>query len=155
MKLILKGHLGFNTPTVDIGDRTVWEEGDDAEDMSHNLKKILCEMGGGGIVDGAIINVEDFSQDLEIQVVVEHMDEESFDEEKNPQKFIVGGKIQGKKRTRSDGSENDKSKSNDKRIRLDIETKEEDNAGGDDNNGGIVMMDEGKDGGDDDEIEIL
>ena len=59
------------------------------------------------IVDGAIVNVEDFSQDLEVQIVVEHVDEDSFDEEKNPLKFqIGGGKIAPKPKKRA-RSEND------------------------------------------------
>jgi len=156
LKVVLKGRLGFNAPTVDIGDSTVWEEGEDAEDMSHNLKKLLIDMGGGGIRDGSIVNVEDFSQDLEVQIVVEHVDEDSFDEEKNPSKFVIGGGgavKKTKKRARSEGDENDSDKSNGEKSgkRVCLEKEEELKI---DEDGAIVMLEEDV-VGDDGAIEIL
>lgn len=89
---VLKGKLSFNNPSVEIGDNIVWEEGDDAEDMSHNLKRALNKLGGGGIRDGTIVHVEDFSQELELEIVVQHVSEDTFDEEKTPLKFHLSGK---------------------------------------------------------------
>ena len=63
---VLKGRLGFNEPTVSYGEGAVWEEGDDADDFSVNLPKLLVDLPNGGLGDGALLSVEDFSQDLEV-----------------------------------------------------------------------------------------
>eukprot|EP00938_MAST-03A_sp_MAST-3A-sp1_P003262 g3262.t1 len=157
LKAVLKARLGFNAPTVDIGDSTVWEEGEDAEDMSHNLKRILSEMGGGGIVDGAIVNVEDFSQDLEVQIVVEHVDEDSFDEEKNPLKFMIGGgKItpKPKKRARSENDSPGNSGSKYKKVCIEKTSVEEEELQIDED-GAIVMIENDDVAGEDGAIEII
>ena len=112
-------------------------------------------MGGGGIIDGAIVNVEDFSQDLELQIVVEHVDEDSFDEEKNPLKFVINGggsssvATKPKKRARSEGDENDRHQNGtekSKRVCLGEKsiTEEEKELKMDDD-GAIVMFDEDDD----------
>ena len=50
----------------------------------------LVELPAGGIKEGVEIAVEDFSQDLNGSIVVFHVDETVFDEEKCPQKFVLG-----------------------------------------------------------------
>jgi len=92
IKAVLKKKLAFNTPTVSTHTgSTVWEEGEDADDFSENLDKVLSALGGGGIKNGRVITVEDFSQDNEVNILIVHVDEDTFDEKKNPMKFVISG----------------------------------------------------------------
>jgi len=68
----------------------VWEEGDDCDDFSANLPKLLCELPGGGITDGTLVSIDDFSQDIEVQLCVHHRPDEEFDEDQHPEGFQVG-----------------------------------------------------------------
>ena len=84
---VLKGSLRFNEPTVMLGDSTIWEEGDDAGDFAQNLAKTLAALPAGGVVDGVTLAVEDFSQELELNVQVYHKSRAEFDEEGNTSGF--------------------------------------------------------------------
>ena len=90
---VLKGRLGFNEPSVSYGEGGVWEEGDDADDFSMNLLKLLKDMPSGGMVDGTLVSVEDFSQDMEVELLVHHKPVADFNEEVNPEGFHVGGEV--------------------------------------------------------------
>ena len=46
--------------------------------MDENLPKILNALPGGGIKHDTIISVDDFSQDLEIDIKIHHVDQESY-----------------------------------------------------------------------------
>eukprot|EP00592_Proboscia_alata_P018982 CAMPEP_0194405836 /NCGR_PEP_ID=MMETSP0176-20130528/4162_1 /TAXON_ID=216777 /ORGANISM="Proboscia alata, Strain PI-D3" /LENGTH=734 /DNA_ID=CAMNT_0039204807 /DNA_START=38 /DNA_END=2242 /DNA_ORIENTATION=+ len=91
VKTILKKRLGFSEPSVTVGDAGIWEEGEDADDCyAVNLKKILCDLPGNGMKDGTTINIEDFSQDLSLDICIIHRSE--WDEETEPDQFrIIGG----------------------------------------------------------------
>ena len=49
------------------------------------------QAGGGGIKDGTVVSVEDFSQDLAVEITVYHRANDDFDELKFPQFFEMGG----------------------------------------------------------------
>jgi hypothetical protein len=66
LQQVVKIKLGFNEPTISYGDGSVWEEGDDAEDFSSNLNKLLLDMPSGGMVDGVMLSIDDYSQDMEV-----------------------------------------------------------------------------------------
>jgi len=92
---IVKKDLGFEQPsiTMDSGDY-IWEEGDDAEDFGMNLPKPLPELPCGGIRHGTVIAIEDFTQDLTVEVVVTHVENWPVTEEEqvaDDHKFVVGG----------------------------------------------------------------
>ncbi|KAF0716775.1 Aste57867_2671 [Aphanomyces stellatus] len=72
---VLKKKLGMNEPTISIGANTIYEEGDDAEEsLRANLPKKLIDLPGGGLIDGSIITVEDFSQDFTCSLRMKHLD---------------------------------------------------------------------------------
>ena len=92
---IVKKDLGFEEPsiTMDSGDY-IWEEGDDADDFSMNLPKALTDLPCGGIQHGTVIAIEDFTQDLTVEVVVTHVEHwpvTAEEEVADDHKFIVGG----------------------------------------------------------------
>ena len=104
---IVKKELGFGQPTILIGGDIVYEEGDDIDPSEYavNLSKKLVDLPMGGIRHGVVFGVEDFSQDLEVEISVTHKEEwfiavESEGEKKEVkpddreeiEKFEVGGK---------------------------------------------------------------
>ena len=94
VKSVLKSKLGFNAPSMTIGDSPIYEEGEDAcEELAENLSLKLVDVPGGGMGDGAQIEVDDFTQDLSIRIMIHHKATEDFDEETTPEAFEVRGKI--------------------------------------------------------------
>jgi ubiquitin-like 1-activating enzyme E1 B len=91
LKLIVKKRLGFEQPTIILGGDFIWEEGDgaDAEEFQPNLKKALSKLPCGGIQHGTVVEIDDASQNLTIQVSVTHQDVWEGDEvDDHP--FLVG-----------------------------------------------------------------
>jgi len=93
---IIKKDLGFEEPTVMIDGDIIWEEGQDAdrEGFVINLAKKLSALPCGGIQHGTVFSVEDFSQDMMVDVAVTHQEEweKTEDEgEADEHKFVVGG----------------------------------------------------------------
>ena len=91
LKLVVKKRLGFEEPTIVLGGDFIWEEGDgaDAEEYESNLKKVLSKLPCGGIQHGSVVEIDDASQNLTIQVTVTHQDVWEGDEvDDHP--FIVG-----------------------------------------------------------------
>ena len=75
----LKTKLAFNQPNITVGSSIIYEEGEEAdEDLQDNLLKILTDCCGG-LGDGTILAVEDFTQKLEVQVVIRHVSAEELD----------------------------------------------------------------------------
>jgi len=72
---IVKGRLGFEEPTLMLEGDFIWEEGDGAEaDFEMNLSKTLSGLPCGGIKDGTVLEIDDNSQNLSIQVAITHRD---------------------------------------------------------------------------------
>jgi ubiquitin-like 1-activating enzyme E1 B len=69
---VLKADLGFVEPALLIEGSVVYEEGE--EDYLPNLAKKLQDLPCGGIRHGTVLLVEDYSQDLSVEVVVSHRD---------------------------------------------------------------------------------
>ena len=97
LKRLVKKDLGFEEPTIqlDSGD-CIWEEGEDADQAAfeQNLPKLLRDLPCGGIQHGSVVTIEDFSQDLTVNVTVTHQDVwETSEEEGEPDdfKFVIGG----------------------------------------------------------------
>ena len=101
--MVVKGKLGFGVPTINIGHTGLYEEGDGCdEELADNLPKLLSECPAGGIHDGSVLSLSDFVSDLEVKVVVRHVDESSFDEKENPEKFLILGQAEFEKKQLQD-----------------------------------------------------
>jgi len=89
---VVKGRLGFNEPTVSYASGSIWEEGDDADEEAFktNLPKKLDALPSGGVVDGVVVGVDDYSQDMELQLRVHHLCWDDVDGEAHPESFHVG-----------------------------------------------------------------
>jgi hypothetical protein len=105
---VIKKELGFSQPTLLVGGDIVYEEGDDIDPSEYaaNLSKKLINLPSGGVGHGSVFGVEDFSQDLEVEVSVSHKDEWFItvedgdggkkeakpDDREESEKFEIGGK---------------------------------------------------------------
>jgi ubiquitin-like 1-activating enzyme E1 B len=77
---VLKGKLGFNEPAISQGSNILYEEGDGAdEDLADNLPLTLATCPGGGIHDGTLLEISDFTQQLELTVMVTHRSNAEFE----------------------------------------------------------------------------
>jgi len=81
--------MSFVSPVIQIGYDQIFEEGE--EEYTQNLAKTMEKLPAGGIKDGTVVTVEDFEQDLEVQLVFAHVE---FDEEED--QFVVGGEVKAK-----------------------------------------------------------
>lgn len=80
VKNVFKARLGFNEPSISIGTSTIYEEGEDCdEDLQENLLLKLVDCPAGGIVDGSMLLVSDFTQNLEIEILVQHRSVEELE----------------------------------------------------------------------------
>jgi len=76
---IIKGKLGFNEPTLTTGSNILYEEGEDCdEDLQENLPLKLSACPAGGIQDGTMMSISDFTQNLEVNLLVKHYSNEEF-----------------------------------------------------------------------------
>ncbi|KAL3782767.1 hypothetical protein HJC23_003088 [Cyclotella cryptica] len=106
---VIKKELGFSQPTILVGGDIVYEEGDDIDpsEYASNLSKKLIGLPSGGVGHGTVIGVEDFTQDLEVEICVSHKDEWfiavedevaggkkdiKLDDREESEKFEIGGK---------------------------------------------------------------
>jgi len=102
---VIKKELGFHEPTILVGGDIVYEEGEDIDPSEYaiNLKKTLVNLPSGGVSHGSVIRIEDYSQDLEVDVNVSHKERwmiktdddsgaEKVDDREGIEKFEIGGK---------------------------------------------------------------
>ena len=104
LRRIIKRELGFDSPTIIIGEDIIYEEGEDIDpdEFATILAKKLIDLPGGGAGHGSELRIEDFTQDLEVEVGITHkehwtiVDDETKvtkdDDREEIDKFIVGGK---------------------------------------------------------------
>jgi len=88
--LVIKKRLGFSEPSILIGDSQVYEEGEDEALFAMNLSKTLVNLPCGGIKDGSVIRVDDFSQELEVDLCIVH---KADWDEKDVDHFTIGGEV--------------------------------------------------------------
>lgn len=123
---IIKKRLGFVEPTILIGDDggdIIHEEGEGADSDAYavNLKKSLTKLPAGGIKgsNGDMVRIEDFSQNLEVDLCVWHKEE--WDEESDG--FLIGGDaaafLKDSKKENDASIENEKNKVNDTQTNQD------------------------------------
>ena len=94
IKKVLKGRLSVHAPSVMFGSSQIHETGDDLDEdeVEHYEaldKRTLSALPGGGVVNGTILAVDDFSQEFTFELMVTHREE--WDEENDPDGFIIRG----------------------------------------------------------------
>lgn len=77
LKRIVKDELGFVNPSVSIRESLVYEEGEGMENsLSHiyrvNLGKTMENLPAGGAKNGTVLTVDDFVQDLDVDICICH-----------------------------------------------------------------------------------
>jgi len=108
---VIKKRLGFNAPTILMGDSAIYEEGEDADEFfERNLPKLLSNLPCGGMKDGTSVTVEDFTQDMEIDIIIQHRGKDEWDEKKEPDLFIIGGKAPAPKQAEASTHEQSQDK---------------------------------------------
>eukprot|EP00551_Chaetoceros_affinis_P010624 CAMPEP_0203670400 /NCGR_PEP_ID=MMETSP0090-20130426/6481_1 /ASSEMBLY_ACC=CAM_ASM_001088 /TAXON_ID=426623 /ORGANISM="Chaetoceros affinis, Strain CCMP159" /LENGTH=605 /DNA_ID=CAMNT_0050535251 /DNA_START=1 /DNA_END=1818 /DNA_ORIENTATION=- len=97
LRRIIKKELGFMEPSLSLGSSMIYEEGEDiGEDQySMNLCKKLVDLPGG-VKDGSVIEIEDFTQDLEVELHISHKchwekKDDEADVEEEEEKFVISG----------------------------------------------------------------
>eukprot|EP00557_Chaetoceros_sp_GSL56_P005690 CAMPEP_0176499734 /NCGR_PEP_ID=MMETSP0200_2-20121128/13103_1 /TAXON_ID=947934 /ORGANISM="Chaetoceros sp., Strain GSL56" /LENGTH=646 /DNA_ID=CAMNT_0017898209 /DNA_START=50 /DNA_END=1987 /DNA_ORIENTATION=+ len=77
LRRVLKKELGFMEPSITIGSSIIYEEGEDIGDDEYTvmLQKKLADLPAGGVKHGVVIRVEDFTQDLEVDICFHHQSE--------------------------------------------------------------------------------
>ena len=99
---LCKQEFGFEFPsiTMDNTGNCIWEEGEgaDTEAYEMNLTKKLPNLPCGGIVNSSVITVEDYTQDLTVDIAITHVEQwdaavdgEEGEDIPDDHKFIVGG----------------------------------------------------------------
>ena len=92
---VIKKDMGFEEPSLMLGNDFIWEEGEDADTttFAKNLTKRLSDLPGGGISHGTVLQIEDFSQDLDVSVTFTHQTEWKGDDELTHEdfKFVLSG----------------------------------------------------------------
>ena len=115
---VIKKELGFHLPTIIVGGGIVYEEGEDIDPSEYaiNLPKQLVNFPSGGVTHGSVIRIEDYSQDLEVDVNVSHKERwmmkadddsgaEKVDDREEIEKFEIGGKKPVASATTADSSD--------------------------------------------------
>lgn len=77
---LLRTELAFVEPQLMLGDSVKYESGDgldseERETYAHNMTRTLSQLG---IAHGTILTVDDFAQEMSVQVIVHHMSREEL-----------------------------------------------------------------------------
>jgi len=93
---IIKKELGFMEPSLMLGSSIIYEEGDDIDEDEYfmNKSKKLTDLPAGGVQSGTVVRIEDFTQDLEVDLCVNHKSEwemKDGEEQEEEEKFSIGG----------------------------------------------------------------
>jgi len=98
LRRVIKKELGFMEPSINIGSSIIYEEGEDIGDDEYAamVVKKLVDLPAGGMQHGTIVKIEDFTQDLEVDLNIYHKSEwEPKDGEdgqvEEEEQFKIGG----------------------------------------------------------------
>jgi len=91
---VLKKKLSVNEPSIQFGATFLHEEGDglDEDEMEQYEAlgaRVLTALPNGGVVNGSILSISDYSQNFDFELKVTHREE--WDEEKDPEGFVLRG----------------------------------------------------------------
>lgn len=85
IELVLRSQLNMLQPTLIVDNDILFESGEDVEeDFVDQLPKSLNAIR---IIDNTVLQVEDFSQDISIQIAVEHKERDFFENPDRPFEF--------------------------------------------------------------------
>jgi len=102
----LRKKLGVSSPIVNVGSAAVYEEGDDLDEEEQeqyrkNLECALKDLPGGGVTKGTTLTVQDLLQEFACEVVVEHT--ERISREENPEEMELKGAEAAQEQVQSAG----------------------------------------------------
>ena len=89
LKEVIKGGMSFVNPALSLGDSEIYLA--DEEDYEVNLPKVLSALPAGGLKDGGMLLVEDFDQDMEVQIQVDEWKEFGEEEVRTYAQVKYGG----------------------------------------------------------------
>jgi ubiquitin-like 1-activating enzyme E1 B len=94
----LKKKLGMHAPEIEGSTTTLFLQPDGLEDdelatYENNLVTVLADLPGGGVVGGSTLQVSDFSQSFEFELLVTHQSE--WNDEADPDLFLLRGDSSG------------------------------------------------------------
>ncbi|UPR03813.1 subunit 2 of SUMO-activating enzyme [Chloropicon primus] len=112
---VLCKSLAFKHPTVLVGPTMHFESGNDLEDdevlhYGKQRKKILADLPGGPIAHNALVQVEDYSQDMSVEILVQH---KVFEDEGSAEFFAVHGEVKGREEGEEGGGDEEGGDSDD------------------------------------------
>lgn len=88
---ILKNQLNMLEPTIVVDNDIIYEGGEDSEeDFIDQLPKLLKDVR---ITHNIVIHVEDFLQDMSIQLSIEHCDKSNFENPDHPYSIFGEAKV--------------------------------------------------------------
>ena len=118
---VIKRGMGVNTPSVMMNASELYLEGeglddDEIETFKNNLPKTLIGCPAGGIKDGTMLEIEDFSQDLSFKFIIQHVDSKDIDKEKYPDRYVLSGDKPVAKKEEETSKEQEAEKENEKKM---------------------------------------
>lgn len=112
-------------PGLNIGSSIIYEEGEDIDEEEYATmkNKILKDLPAGGMQHGTMVTIEDFTQDLTVEMCIYHKSEwepkeeggDAVAVEEEEQFNISGDKPVAKEETKEDAADEDGEKNNDKK----------------------------------------
>ena len=91
---VAKHRLGFNEPNINAGAKVLYEEGGlEADEVATYAARLGLALHEAPllVVDGDLLELEDFSQDLRCQLQISHV--EDFGEEEAPEGWVLDGSV--------------------------------------------------------------
>lgn len=88
--------LGMHAPEINAPETVLYEQPDGLEEdekaqYEKNLRAVLTALPAGGVRHGAVLSISDFSQKFEFELLVTHRPKSEWDEEEDPDLFILRG----------------------------------------------------------------
>ena len=93
----LKKKLGMHAPEIIAGDNVLYEhldsnlEDDEKALYEKNARSVLTALPAGGVRNGAVLSVSDFSQKFDFKLLVTHRPSAEWDAEEDPDLFLLRG----------------------------------------------------------------
>jgi ubiquitin-like 1-activating enzyme E1 B len=93
---VLKKKLGMNAPEVNAPETILYEQDDGLDDdeieqYTKNCASTLVNLPAGGVRHDTTLTVSDFSQKFDFELVIQHVPKEEWDEETDPDGYILRG----------------------------------------------------------------
>ena len=93
---VLKKKLGMNAPEVNAPETLLYEQDDGLDDeeieiYAKNCKSTLANLPAGGVIHNTVLNVSDFTQKFEFDLIVTHRPGDEWDDEEDPDGYVLRG----------------------------------------------------------------